>query len=257
MSDSLEPCPFCGSNSVTAWRGSVVCNVCGATGPFGDPKHEAWNRRAADPEVDRMIACLVALGIGSATCTSETERQIQVQWQVDWDEATARVAELRDLHLSAERMAACLTILGLHPDRCIPDCATELYGGITRPWDREEVHRWDLSGFDVRLRSRVVRMSACLVALDLNPATCTVEEAEALEHQWQLNWDKAAAQASDLSSLRDLASRVARALAADARCWECWREAEDGHWPGCGRSLLLDECVAAGLLPTEEDDANV
>jgi len=54
----LKPCPFCGCKKTcmfpdidsefgTAW--AVVCDKCGATGPFEDSKEQAifaWNERS-------------------------------------------------------------------------------------------------------------------------------------------------------------------------------------------------------------------
>jgi len=52
MSEALKPCPFCGSDDVTAGFGVkyAECNTCDAFGPtaaYPDNAIGAWNTRAA------------------------------------------------------------------------------------------------------------------------------------------------------------------------------------------------------------------
>lgn len=58
MNAELNPCPFCGSNSIRIWDGNhywCQCNVCLASTAAEDTREEAvedWNRRSNDEKVD-------------------------------------------------------------------------------------------------------------------------------------------------------------------------------------------------------------
>jgi Lar family restriction alleviation protein len=70
------PCPFCAAsprNLLTKpeWYRYVTCAKCGANGPFDPSKPDAiaaWNKRAPDPEKQRMREALETIRGKSAPC---------------------------------------------------------------------------------------------------------------------------------------------------------------------------------------------
>jgi len=100
--DELRECPFCNgmlgitrdhSESGAPWR--VVCDDCGADGPYGDTKEEAverWNRR---PEEDRLRAEL-ADEKSLYESLAETHRVLKEDFWEREEKLRARVERLEE-----------------------------------------------------------------------------------------------------------------------------------------------------------------
>lgn len=52
------------------------------------------------------------------------------------------------------------------------------------------------------------RLTACLAAFDVDPATLTADEAVRVYEQWQADWDQAARDSADATNLRAEVSRL-------------------------------------------------
>ncbi len=96
---ALLPCPFCGSDVVYEARDTVICNICGATGPDEQARSagvpaDLWNTRAHPspaPTSDEAAVEAVAKAIEREFNADEAEYSDPDDWPAWMPEARAAI----------------------------------------------------------------------------------------------------------------------------------------------------------------------